>query len=50
MKIELIFVKRLEQYVVCESCSVVSDFATPWTVVYQAPLSMDFSRTEYWTG
>ena len=22
----------------------------PWTVVYQAPLSMGFSRQEYWSG
>ena len=22
-------------------------FATPWTVTFQAPLSMDFSREEY---
>ena len=25
-------------------------FATPWTVVYQAPLSMVFSKQEYWSG
>ena len=25
-------------------------FATPWTVAYQAPLSMRFSRQEYWSG
>ena len=25
-------------------------FATPWTVVHQAPLSMRFSRQEYCTG
>ena len=25
-------------------------FATPWTVAYQAPLSMGFSRKEYWSG
>ena len=23
-------------------------FATPWTVALQAPLSMEFSRQEYW--
>ena len=23
---------------------------TPWTVVHQAPLSMGFSRQEYWSG
>ena len=33
------------------SCSVVSDsFVTPWTVARQAPLSMGFSRQEYWSG
>ena len=25
-------------------------FATPWTVAHQAPLSMRFSRQEYWSG
>jgi len=25
-------------------------FATPWTVAYQPPLSMGFSRQEYWNG
>ena len=24
--------------------------ATPWTVVCQAPLSLGFSREEYWSG
>ena len=24
--------------------------ATPWTVAHQAPLSMEFSRREYWSG
>ena len=24
--------------------------ATPWTAAYQAPLPMDFSRQEYWSG
>ena len=27
--------------------SCVQLFATPWTVIYQAPLSMEFSRREY---
>ena len=31
------------------ACSVVSNsFATPWTIACQAPLSMGFSRQEYW--
>ena len=25
-------------------------FATPWTLAYQAPQSMEFSRQEYWSG
>jgi len=37
----------LHRYV-CESLSVVSDFATPWTVARQASLSMEFSRPENW--
>ena len=33
------------------SGSVMSDpFVTPWTVALQAPLSMEFSRQEYWSG
>ena len=30
-------------------CTVVSDFVTLWTVAHQAPLSMEFSRQEYWS-
>ena len=30
--------------------SCVQLFATPWTVTHQVPLSMGFSRQEYWTG
>ena len=33
-----------------KSLSHVWLFATPWTVVYQAPLSMVFSRQGYWSG
>ena len=29
--------------------SPVRFFATPWTVAHQAPLSMGFSRQEYWS-
>ena len=28
----------------------MSDSAIPWTVAYQAPPSMGFSRQEYWSG
>ena len=34
---------------VCRVGSVISDSAIPWTVVHQAPLSMEFSRQEYWS-
>ena len=30
------------------SLSLLQVFATPWTVALQAPLSMEFSRQEYW--
>ena len=33
-----------------KSLSRVQLFATPWTVAYQAPRSMGFSRQEYWSG
>ena len=31
---------------VTQLCPIV----TPWTVVHQAPLFMEFSRQEYWNG
>ena len=31
-----------------KSLQFVQLFATPWTIVCQAPLSMEFSRQEYW--
>ena len=33
-----------------KSLSSVLLFATPWTVAYQDPPSMGFSRQEYWSG
>ena len=33
-----------------KSLSRVQLFATLWTVAYQAPPSMGFSRQEYWSG
>ena len=35
---------------VVKSLSRVPLFATPWTVAYQAPLTMGFSKQEYWSG
>ena len=38
-------------YIIMLSCfSRVQLFSTPWTVACQAPLSMGFSRQEYWSG
>ena len=33
-----------------KTLSHVQLLATPWTAAYQAPLSMGFSRQEYWSG
>ena len=30
--------------------SCVQRYVTPWTVAYQAPPSMGFSRRDYWSG
>ena len=35
---------------VCYLISHAQLFAIPWTVACQAPLSMEFSRQEYWNG
>ena len=32
-----------------KSLSHIRLFVTPWTVAYQAPPSMEFSRQEYWS-
>ena len=33
-----------------KSLSRVGLFVTPWTIAHQAPLSMGFSKQEYWSG
>ena len=33
-----------------KSLSGVRLFVTPWTVAYQVPPSMGFSKQEYWNG
>ena len=40
----------LLQCVKVKSLSHVWLFTNPWTATYQAPLSMGFSRQEYWNG
>ena len=49
------FLKKWNLRVTLRACmlshfSHVWLFAAPWTVVLQAPLSMGFSRQEYWSG
>ena len=39
----------LTSHLTYKSLSHVWLFVTPWTVVRQAPLSMEFSRQEYWS-
>ena len=34
----------------CQLLSQVQPFVTPWTVAHLVPLSMEFSRQEYWSG
>ena len=47
-------VLSLQQYyaegIKCQLFSRVRLFETPWTTAHQAPLSMEFSRQEYWNG
>ena len=32
------------------SCSVMANSVTPWTVAHLVPLSVEFSKQEYWSG
>ena len=42
--------KSILSIIFCVSHSDVSNSATPWTVAHQAPLSMKFSKEEYFSG
>ena len=42
-----IYIHSSSSILVSKSCPTL---ATPWSVAYQAPLSMGFSRQEYWSG
>ena len=44
------FFSLYTQFICCVLFSHVQLFATPWTVAHQAPLSLEFSRQEYWSG
>ena len=47
----LISVRKLDLiWIVVQLLNCVQLFATPWTIAHQAPLSMEFSRQEDWSG
>ena len=48
--LQIVWSDFLGSRVCAKSLSRVRLFATPWTVARQAPLSMGFSRQEYWNG
>ena len=42
--------QRNRGFVVVSPLSPFQLFVTPWTVAYQGPPSMEFSRQKYWSG
>ena len=48
--IAISFSNAWKRKVKVKSLGHVQVFATPWTTAYQTPLSMGFSRQEYWSG
>ena len=42
--------KKTESAVLCLGAQSCQLLATPWTLAHQAPLSIKFSRKEYWSG
>ena len=53
---DLLYLFTHNKYSVYETCAVlcrfnhIQFFATLWMVGHQAPLTMGFSRQEYWSG
>ena len=47
MSIEMVYPESESESEVAQLCPTLCD---PWTVAHQAPLSMEFSRQEYWSG
>ena len=43
-------VRMIKCACVIKHFSCIQFFATPWTAARQAPLSVGFSRQEYWSG
>ena len=46
----IICIHKCRLWVCAKSLQSCQLFATLWTVAYQAPLSVGFSRQEYWSG
>ena len=49
-RISIVVREKVKERKKVKSLSRVRLFETLWTVSYQAPLSMGFSRQEYWSG
>ena len=47
---KLYYIRALDWVRACSVTSVGSNSVTPWTVACQVPLSMGFSRQEYYSG
>ena len=50
IKRRLLLGRKVMTNLVKSFVSHVGLFVTPWTVAHHAPLSMGFSRQEYWSG
>ena len=49
-KVEGLILKYIKTLLKVKLLGRVQLFVTPWTVAYQVPQSMGFSRQEYWSG
>ena len=49
-KVHFMMVKTFHCIYLCEITQSCLTLVTLWTVALQAPLSMEFSRQEYWSG
>ena len=47
---QFIMIHTVKGVGIVNKAEIDATLATPWTVICQAPLSMGFSREEYWNG
>ena len=47
---QVIVIHTVKGVGIVNKAEIDATLATPWTVICQAPLSMGFSREEYWNG